>query len=162
MDLVERLTWVDSWVVALPLVLVTVTTHVAGLTAIASVLGHILRRRPGGRRSGPMFPILAGLATVAVRVLHGLEAGVWSLAYYLIGALPTLKQSTLYSLEAITGYGHSAVTLAPRWQLMGGVEALAGLLQMGLTTAFLYQMIQQVRPFHGLHEIGPAARPPPH
>jgi hypothetical protein len=36
--------------------------------------------------------------------------------------------------------------LDPHWQLMGALEALNGILLFGLTTAFLFAMIQEVWP----------------
>jgi hypothetical protein len=52
----------------------------------------------------------------------------------------------LYSLNAITAFGHTSLELAPHWQLMGALEALNGLLLFGLTTAFLYGHLQRVWP----------------
>jgi len=49
----------------------------------------------------------------------------------------------LYSLNAITSYGHSNLQLAAHWQLMGAVEALNGMLLFGLTTAFLYGVLRR-------------------
>jgi len=50
----------------------------------------------------------------------------------------------LYSLNAITSYGHTNLTLEDRWQLMGATEALNGTLLFGLSTAFLFAVIQKV------------------
>ena len=52
----------------------------------------------------------------------------------------------LYSLNAFTSFGHTDLTLAPHWRLMGALEALNGMLLFGLTTAFLYGHIRQVWP----------------
>ncbi len=52
----------------------------------------------------------------------------------------------LYSLSAITSYGHANLFLEARRQLMGALEALNGMLLFGLTTAFLFAMIQRVWP----------------
>jgi len=79
-------------------------------------------------------------------VLHALEAGTWALVYRALGALPDGKSALLYSLNAITTYGHSDLYLTPRWQLMGALEALNGMLLFGLTTAFLYGVLQRVWP----------------
>jgi hypothetical protein len=38
------------------------------------------------------------------------------------------------------------VVLEGRWQLMGALEALNGMLLFGLTTAFLYGILQRVWP----------------
>jgi hypothetical protein len=50
----------------------------------------------------------------------------------------------LYSLSAVTSYGHTRLILEPQWQLMGALEALNGMLLLGLTTAFLLARIQKV------------------
>ena len=53
----------------------------------------------------------------------------------------------LYSLSAMTiQRPRGSVLLEPHWQLMGGLEALNGMLLFGLTTAFLFAMIQRVWP----------------
>ncbi|WP_157467856.1 hypothetical protein [Edaphobacter aggregans] len=50
----------------------------------------------------------------------------------------------LYSLNAITSYGHAELWLEDRWHLMGAMEALNGCLLFGLSTAFLFAMIQKL------------------
>jgi hypothetical protein len=45
----------------------------------------------------------------------------------------------------MTTFGHADVYLEGRWQFMGVIEALTGWLVFGLTTAFLFGMIQKVR-----------------
>jgi hypothetical protein len=52
----------------------------------------------------------------------------------------------LYSLSALTTYGHANIFLEDKWQMMGALEALNGMLLFGLTTAFLFAMIQRVWP----------------
>lgn len=74
--------------------------------------------------------------------LHGIEAMIWAAAYRLIGALPDYNSAALYSLSAMTSYGHANLVLEKRWQLMGALEALNGVLLFGLTTAFLIGIIQ--------------------
>ena len=57
----------------------------------------------------------------------------------------------LFSLNAMTTYGHDSLGLAPHWRLMGALEALNGVILFGLTTAFLFSTLQ---------EFLPLARPP--
>ena len=60
------------------------------------------------------------------------------------------RSAMLYSLGAMTTYGHKNLVLEDRWQMMGALEALNGMLLFGLTTAFLFAMIQHVwRPGEG-------------
>jgi len=48
----------------------------------------------------------------------------------------------LYSLSAMTTYGHADVFLATHWQLMGAIEALNGMMLFGLSTAFLFAVLR--------------------
>jgi hypothetical protein len=85
-----------------------------------------------------------GTTTLLATCPHGSEAAVWALAYRLLTALPANRSALLYSLRAITSYGHANLVLEPNWQLMGAIEALNGWLPFGLTTAFLFGMIDKV------------------
>jgi len=94
----------------------------------------------------PKFALVIGGAALLASVLHGFEAGIWAAAYRFLGALPDNRSAMLYSLSAITTYGHANLYLKDHWQLMGALEALNGMLLFGLTTAFLFAMIQRVWP----------------
>jgi hypothetical protein len=43
----------------------------------------------------------------------------------------------------MTTYGHANLYLAQRWQLIGALEALNGTILFGLTTAFLFMVLQK-------------------
>ena len=85
-----------------------------------------------------VFAIVMGLTTLLATMLHGVEAGIWAVAYRWLGAMPDAASAMVYSLSAMTAYGHAELYLATHWQLMGAIEALNGLLLFGPTTAFLY------------------------
>ena len=92
------------------------------------------------------FAVVMSITSLLVTVLHGIEAGLWAAAYRTLGALPDNRSAMLYSLNAITSYGHAELFLKKRWELMGASEALNGMLLFGLSTAFLFAMIQRVWP----------------
>jgi hypothetical protein len=92
------------------------------------------------------FVVVMGMTTLLATLLHAFEAGIWATAYRQLGALSNSKTAMLYSLSALTTYGHAELYLAPHWRLMGALEALNGLLLFGLTTAFLYGHVQRVWP----------------
>jgi hypothetical protein len=88
---------------------------------------------------------MGGTALLAT-LLHGIEGAIWALAYRFLGALPNFRTAMLYSISAMTAYGHANLYLQEHWQLMGALEALNGMLLFGLTTAFLFAMIQRAWP----------------
>jgi hypothetical protein len=135
--------WSSDWAWGLPLIVLTVLTHVFGLGLInervTRVSGVIGRHHPTAAFVGVM-----GATTLLTTVLHAIEATMWAVAYRLLGALPDNKTAMLYSLGAITSYGHANLLLENHWRLMGAIEALNGWLLFGLTTAFLFGIIDKL------------------
>jgi hypothetical protein len=138
--------WITDWAWSLPLILLTVVIHVFGLGVINEKVVRTLSRSTGRRGLVPRFAIVMGAAVLLMTALHGIEGMAWAVAYLFLGAVPDAKAGMLYSLNAMTTYGHESVSLAPQWQMMGALEALNGMLLFGLTTAFLFTMIQEVWP----------------
>jgi hypothetical protein len=73
--------------------------------------------------------------------LHALEAACWGITFRLLGALPDARLAMLYSLNAMTTFGHVAFDLANQWKLMGALKALNGILLFGLSTAFMFALL---------------------
>ena len=84
------------------------------------------------------------IAVLLITLLRVVEAWVRSGAHWLLGALPNVRLAVLFSLGAMTTYGGSGTDLPDHWHLMGALEALNGIILFGLTTAFLFSMIQEV------------------
>ncbi len=138
--------WRADWEWGLPMIVVTVIVHVLVMGFITQkavqIHGSIMQRR----HKTTAFVMVMGATTLLTTVVHALEAGLWAFAYCLIGALPDFKSAMLYSLGAMTTYGHQNLYLQEHWRLIGPIEALNGSLLVGLTTAFLFWLIQEVSP----------------
>jgi len=48
-----------------------------------------------------------GVAVLLTTALHAVESAAWAGAYRVLGALPDSKLAMLYSLSAMTTYGHA-------------------------------------------------------
>ncbi len=140
------LVWDGNWAWSLPLIVVSVIYHVIGLAFINDRVVRTARIIDKRRRFLLVFALAMGVTTLLVTVLHATEAGLWAGVYWILGALPDGKSSLLYSLSAITCYGHEPMYLAEHWRLMGALEALNGMILFGLTTAFLFATIREVWP----------------
>jgi hypothetical protein len=138
--------WIGDWAWSLPLIVLTVVIHVCGLALIGGKFVSILGEPVDARGFISKFALVIGGTALLATLLHGIETGVWAAAYRLLGALPDNRSAMLYSLSAMTTYGHENLHLKGHWELMGALEALNGMLLFGLTTAFLFAMIQRVWP----------------
>jgi hypothetical protein len=141
-DPINMVPWGSAWLWSLPLGVVTVVMHVVGLFTIRRRFDRVLAHANHRRITLIAMLFMAGTA-VSVTLLHGLEASVWALGYLWLHALPDQKSATLYSLNAMTTFGHSGTALESHWQMMGALEALNGWILFGLSTAFLYAIIQE-------------------
>jgi hypothetical protein len=128
------------------LIVLTVLIHVLGLQFINDGVVRLLSGAMARRRFIPMFAAVMGVTALSATLLHGVEVVIWAGAYRHLGALPDDKAAMLYSLSTMTSYGHANFFLETHWQMMGALESLNGMLLFGLTTAFLFAMIQKVWP----------------
>jgi hypothetical protein len=141
----EATGWGRDWAWSLPLIVSTVVIHVAGLGLVRERVVRTVRRIVERRHFTLLFAVVMGLTVLLVTVLHAVEGFVWAGAYWVLGALPDLRSSVLFSLGAMTTYGGSDLDLERHWRLMGALEALNGIILFGLTTAFLFAIIEEVR-----------------
>jgi hypothetical protein len=138
--------WGADWIWGCPLIVLTVIIHVLGLGFISQKAILIYSDIMKHRRTTGAYVVIMGATTLLATILHGMEAGIWAVAYCVIGARPDFRSAMFYSLGAITTYGHQNLYLEERWRLLGAIEALNGWLLFGLSTAFLFWLIQEVSP----------------
>jgi hypothetical protein len=138
--------WGMNWAWGLPLIVLTVVLHAGGLRLIGNEINSRLSSREllGHRSFAPVFAI--GATALSVTLLHTIEVVMWAVTYRLVGASADSKAAMLYSLSAMTSYGHANIYLEPRWQMMGALEALNGWILFGLTTAFLFMIFEKTWP----------------
>ena len=136
--------WYSNWAWGLLLIVLTVIIHVIGLLLINEKVERIQADVISRYSYSVVFVVIIGSTALLATLLHGIEGVIWAAAYLFLGALPDSGSAILYSLSAITSYGHANLVLEKHWQLMGALEALNGMLVFGLTTAFLFGIIQRV------------------
>jgi hypothetical protein len=131
---------ISSWTWGLVLIVLTTGIHSFGI-ALLTLLGMRIRFYLRGRDTHfweaigfmTMWVVVMGLS---LAVLHGVEAAVWAGAYLSLGALDTPAEAMLFSVDSMTTRGASGLTLHHHWQVMGALEAVAGMLMFGISTAY--------------------------
>ena len=135
-----------NWAWGLSLIALTIAIHTMGVVMMA-VAGLRIRLWLEIRNLGFRYVIrivIAGVGAVGLllAVLHGIEATIWAAAYVWLGALDSLKDAILYSLDSMTTRGASGLMLEPHWQMMGALEAADGMLLFGISTAYIFAVMQ--------------------
>ena len=59
-----------------------------------------------------------------------------------LGALDSAKAAILYSVDFMATRGASGLMLQPHWRMMGALEAVDGMLLFGVSTAFIFTVMQ--------------------
>ena len=143
-DLLERASW--TW--GLSLIALTVAIHALGVVMMALVLEKIRFRLGLNQRSlglGYVIPIVIGLVGAVgllLAVLHGIEATIWAAGYLWLGALDSPMDAILYSVDSMSTRGASGLTLQRHWRMMGALEAFDGMLLFGISTAYIFAVMQ--------------------
>ena len=131
----------ESWAWGLSLIALTMAVHATGLVLVALVVERF-RDRLTSRHVLTTIVGLVCTVGLLLAALHVLEAGLWALAYWSLGAISSFAEAMLYSVDSISTRGGSGLMLERQWQTMGALEALDGMLLFGISTAFIFAFMQ--------------------
>ena len=126
-----------SWRWGLSLIVLTMTIHAA-----ARIRVQLETRR---RRQWSLIALqicATALIGLLLAVLHGIECGIWAAAYLWVGALDSPTDALLYSVDSMSTLGATGLALQRPWQLMGGLEAVNGMILFGVSTAYVVAVMQ--------------------
>lgn len=141
--------WTHNWMWGVPMIGASVMFHVVGLSAIAwldrRIFGYYLDA-PERANFYVMFALVTGITTMLLALLHGVEAAAWALLYVWVGAVPSYPAAVYHSLAMMTTTGSDVAGIDPGWKLLGGIQAIGGWLLFGLSTAFLFAIMERMRP----------------
>jgi hypothetical protein len=138
---------VENWTWGLSLIALTIVIHLAGIVFMA--LAHLrIRLRLSNQTCLSLRHVLSivigltGVAGLLLTFLHGLEAALWATAYWCLGAIDSPAEAILYSVDTIRTRGASGLMLERHWRMMGALEAVDGMLLFGISTAYVFTVMQ--------------------
>jgi hypothetical protein len=77
-------------------------------------------------------------------LLHLLEIAAWACLYAWGRAVPGVDAAFYFSAVTYTTVGYGDLVLPPAWRLVGGVEALTGILMCGWSTGFFFSVVSRM------------------
>ena len=137
----------SSWALGLSLIVLTIAIHTTAVVLMAFALEARVRAwvdkyRPHQLRAIPTVIAHIGAVALILAALHGLEGVLWASAYWWLGAVDSFSDASVFSLATMTTFEIPAITVASRWQRISVLEAVNGVLLFGISTAFLFAVIQ--------------------
>jgi hypothetical protein len=95
------------------------------------------------------------IATVSVLMAaHIAEVVVWAFAYMMVGIAPPGADLVYFAFVNYTTLGYGDVTPIERWQLLGPMTAMNGVLLFGWSTAVIFAVLRRAM-MTGQTEQGP-------
>jgi hypothetical protein len=111
--------------------------------AMAGVL-HVFKRRRAAKASFRFQVYLVSLMIAVVAVLniaHVIEVALWALVYGLLDVGPKNVSPFYFALVNFTTLGYGDVLPNARWQLIGPLTAMNGILLLGWSTAAIFAVL---------------------
>jgi hypothetical protein len=128
--------------------LVSIAVSLCNIAIHAIVMAAVLRvarladQRAASRQSLRLVAVM--IATVSVLMAaHIAEVFVWSLAYMIVGAAPPGTDFIYFAFVNYTTLGYGDVTPIERWQLLGPMTAMNGVLLFGWSTAVIFAVLRK-------------------
>jgi hypothetical protein len=120
----------------------TIAIHGVVVHAIVASLRRDLKRgRLGARTWVNMSFIMAAILLALAG--HLAEIGLWALTLDATGAVPDIAAAVYSSAGSYTTSG-SDIVLPPEWRLLGPFEAVDGMLMFGVSTAFIFAVVNRL------------------
>ena len=130
----------------LSLIVFTMAMHATAVVMLAFVGVRIrVRLETRGLKVWNLIALVIcviGVIGLLLAVLHGIECVIWAAAYLWLGALDSPMDALFFSLDSMSTRGASGLTLQRPWQMMGALEAVDGMLLFGVSTAYLFSVMQ--------------------
>lgn len=126
--------------IAAVIVFACLLLHVTGLLLMAEWL---LQHRQYFERSGASihFNILMLVLISGIMLLHVAESSLWAAFYYTSELFHDFETSLYFSLVTYTAIGYGDVVLPQNWWLLGAIQGVSGVLLCGLSTAFIFAVM---------------------
>ena len=127
--------------IAWSLMALCVMAHAIGMTAALRWVSHWNARM----NARFWFSTLWLVRTAAwIILLHLVEIAIWAFFYAWDHGMPDLQSAFYFSAVTYTTTGYGDLVLPAEWRLVGGVEALTGILMCGWSAAFFFAVVSRM------------------
>jgi hypothetical protein len=132
--------------VAAAIVSLCLMIHIGGILLMAE---WILRRREAFERkaSRRQFVLLIIMLFGGILLLHLIQTTLWAVFYYARNLFSDFETSLYFSMVSFTTIGYGDVLLPRRWRLLGVIEGFSGVVLCGVSTAFIFAVINALFQF---------------
>ena len=114
---------------------------IGGIKLLASVAAQYK-----GMRNNVRIAMSLGITIGVIVFAHTVQIWIWAFSFIILGAIPDLVRAVYFSLVTYTTLGYGDVTLGEGMGIYAAMAAVTGLLNFGLSTAFLVGVFGKILP----------------
>ena len=129
-----------SLLVATGMFLVSLVCFAMTTTLIVNLTVHLIHLGLGFWKSVAIMIIVSLITATA----HLIEITLWAVVLRGCGEVANFQQAIYLSAQNYTALGYGDIHLSERWQLLGPLEAVNGLLLFGLSTAIMFSVLSNL------------------
>ena len=118
-----------------------IVIHALVMTAVVRV-AHRVAARETARPAALLISVMVATVTVLMAA-HVSEVAVWALAYAIVDAAPKGADLLYFAFVNYTTLGYGDVTPVKRWNLIGPMTAMNGVLLFGWSTAVIFEVLRR-------------------
>ena len=134
------------------MIALTVVVHTVGIIVLIRSLRRNVVGKDGPQNLFRMVGVLV-FTVLSIFLFHTIEIWLWALLYLGLGTFEVMERALYFSTVTFTTLGYGDITLRPRWQLLSSFEAANGIILFGVSTAFVFAVIQRL---HQSHDSDPS------
>jgi hypothetical protein len=131
---------VSSLLVGAGAFLVSLVCFAMTTTLIVNLAVRLIRAALGFWKSVAIMMIVSLVTATA----HLIEIALWAAVLLMCGEVASFPQAFYCSAQNYTALGYGDIHLSERWQLLGPLEAVNGLLLFGLSTAIMFSVLSNL------------------
>lgn len=134
-------------IIGLPIMLLCLALQAAvTFWSIRFYTGQSGRMRPDGGVFAQLRPLL--VVMIAMTLGNFVQIVIWGALFIYLREFSALYDAVYHSAVNFTSLGYGDVVMSAQWKLMGPLEAVNGILMLGMTSAALVAIMQHLIKVH--------------
>ena len=126
------------------MVIVMAAIHLLGL----AILTRVLRSHSRMMRRMKLLPLtVLMIGSIGIIAIHTLEIWLWALIYLELGTFSSFEDALYFSTVTYASIGYGDLLLPHQWRIFGAIEGAAGIIMLGVSTAYLVSLLTRVKMF---------------
>jgi len=80
-------------------------------------------------------------STLVMLLGNMIQIGIWALLFYVLEQFEKYSEAFYHSTVNFTTLGYGDIVMSDDWKLLGALEAVNGVIMFGLSTGFLFAVL---------------------